>query len=62
MKEQSTKRKHPSVEFLSIRLTPQKYAEIKLAAAKAGLSASGFSRQAIFERLALREQHQQQSA
>lgn len=55
-------RKVKDVEFLSVRLSPQKYAELKVRAASQGLSASAYSRQAIFEKLAQQPQHQQQAA
>lgn len=55
-------RKVKDVEFLSIRLTPQKYAELKVVAASVGSNAASFGRQAIYKELACLSQKQHQQA
>ena len=46
-------------EFLTIRIDPAKYAELKLVAQTLGTTAAGLSRIAIYEKLSMRHpQHQ----
>ena len=49
MKEQLNSK--GKVEFLTIRLDPQRHAEIKMAAKSAGMTAAAFARNATFEKL-----------